>query len=488
MSQEQQPQPQPQKIDISNGQGLLFKTILTPGIEPPHKPTKNCQVTVHYPGTLTSNGKKFDSSRDRNDPFQFKLGQGQVIRGWDVGVATMSTGERALLEIDSQWGYGERGAGADIPGGASLTFDVELLSWSLPDFSKSGNGSIVGQVFDVEKLSSENTNENEKNNKNDDDENMSDEEAEEEKRVVKQSVGDVIRVKLSVWKSEKCDLSSLSSVSDGDSGKVLVEEVGELAFVKGDETVHPIIERLVSHLEQVGQRATFFVRDSCSELVPVPGNEFESDKVYSYMTQLSDNVKLALKQLARGELKSVQFDMELLGVQRAPQCEEFSPEQLIEYCERKKNEGNEFFKACRLGMAIKRYNDVVYARDCFDDDLKETFSEDQIKTINNLVLTANNNLAVVYYKQQDYHKTRVACRAALDVEPNNVKALFKRSQSYSAEQKFDEAITDLNAALAADPGNKLVEQELKNVKAKIQKVKEAEKRLYQRMFQSVGDE
>ena len=91
-------------------------------------------VTVHYTGWLYdpaqpgSKGRKFDSSKDRNDPFQFDLGAGMVIRGWDEGVQGMKVGGTRLLQIPADLGYGARGAGGVIPPNATLLFEVELLA------------------------------------------------------------------------------------------------------------------------------------------------------------------------------------------------------------------------------------------------------------------------------------------------------------------------------------------------------------------------
>ena len=94
-------------------------------------PRRGQIAVVHYTGWLYvdgARGKKFDSSVDKGTPFEFRVGQGQVIKGWDEGVITMKTGGRRTLIIPPALGYGERGAGTDIPANATLIFDVELIA------------------------------------------------------------------------------------------------------------------------------------------------------------------------------------------------------------------------------------------------------------------------------------------------------------------------------------------------------------------------
>ena len=108
---------------VTTASGLKYEDLV---VGKGASPKSGDTVSVHYTGWLTD-GKKFDSSKDRGQPFQFPIGQGRVIKGWDEGVMTMKVGGKRKLTIPSSLGYGERGAGGVIPPNATLIFEVELL-------------------------------------------------------------------------------------------------------------------------------------------------------------------------------------------------------------------------------------------------------------------------------------------------------------------------------------------------------------------------
>jgi peptidylprolyl isomerase len=109
--------------EVTTGSGLKYVDEVVGSGD---SPSKGKKVKVHYTGRLTD-GKKFDSSVDRGQPFEFTIGVGQVIQGWDEGVMSMKVGGKRQLRIPASLGYGARGAGGAIPPNADLIFDVELL-------------------------------------------------------------------------------------------------------------------------------------------------------------------------------------------------------------------------------------------------------------------------------------------------------------------------------------------------------------------------
>ena len=112
-----------EEITIASGLKYIDEVIGTGSV-----PKAGDKVKVHYTGFLQT-GTKFDSSHDRGKPFEFSLGQGKVIKGWDEGIAQMSKGSKCTLIIPPDLGYGERGAGGSIPPNATLLFEVELIEF-----------------------------------------------------------------------------------------------------------------------------------------------------------------------------------------------------------------------------------------------------------------------------------------------------------------------------------------------------------------------
>lgn len=133
------------ETEVPGSHGKLHKTLHQPGIEGT-RPAKGAKVSVHYVGTLLD-GSKFDSSRDRGDPFEFDLGKGAVIKGWDLGVATMNRGEKCTLKCHPDVAYGTQAQGK-IPANSTLIFEVELLDWTKDeDISEKKDRSMMKTVL-----------------------------------------------------------------------------------------------------------------------------------------------------------------------------------------------------------------------------------------------------------------------------------------------------------------------------------------------------
>lgn len=124
---EQPKKQEPQSNNSNNNKSMGLEIVTTQEGTGERVVKSGDNISVHYTGKLTD-GTKFDSSVDRGVPFDFKIGQGMVIQGWEQGLLGMKVGEKRTLTIPSELGYGSRGAGSVIPPNATLIFDVELVS------------------------------------------------------------------------------------------------------------------------------------------------------------------------------------------------------------------------------------------------------------------------------------------------------------------------------------------------------------------------
>ena len=120
-----------EEVEVPGTEGNLFKKVITPGAGP-LPAALGTKMKVHYVGTLAKGGKEFDSSRKKDQFFHFTLGVQEVIKAWDIGMATMRKGERSVLRCSPEYGYGARGYPPAIPPNSMLCFDVEVFDWEEP--------------------------------------------------------------------------------------------------------------------------------------------------------------------------------------------------------------------------------------------------------------------------------------------------------------------------------------------------------------------
>jgi len=415
------------------GDGGVLKEIITPGVGE-DVPTKGSDVKVHYVGTLT-NGSKFDSSRDRNEPFNFKLGQGQVIKGWDIGVATMKRNEVAKLTIKPEYGYGSRDSGS-IPANSTLIFEVELIDWDdEQDISTLRNKSFTQKVI-----------------KSNNEDNADD--------------GDKAKIRLVARSVVFADESDKKGTVEEE-----VESVDSLEFTVDDEEVLPGVEKATKKLGK-GDISRFRIKAGDS-IIKVP-----ADRQYLKHSEKFLNAVSKLNEQQDGKRRVLELEIEVLDVTQNPTRKAYEPQQKIEAAKVLKDEGNKLFQQGRFSLAKKRYERVNEVCDYLDSFEKEDI--DFVK--NSLQLPSYLNLAAVALKEKNWKQAIENCDKALAIDDKNVKGLYRRAQGYQGYGEFEKARDDLNKVLQIEPNNSTVQALLTKVKQEIVNTKAKEKQLYSRLF------
>ncbi|KAF9669497.1 hypothetical protein SADUNF_Sadunf14G0113600 [Salix dunnii] len=509
------------------GKNGLKKKLVKEG-EGWETPSTGDEVEVHYTGTLLD-GTQFDSSRERGTPFKFKLGQGQVIKGWDEGIKTMKKGENAVFTIPPELAYGESGSPPTIPPNATLQFDVELLSWtSVKDICKDG-GIFKKIIVEGEKW----------DNPKDLDEVFVKYEARlQDGTVVSKSDGVEFTVEEGYFcpalakavktmkKGEKVLLTVKPQYGFGENGK---RAVGDEGAVPPNATLEITLELLswktvsdvmkdkkvmkktlkegegyerpddgtVVQVKLIGklEDGTIFVKKGHEEEPPF---EFKIDE-----GQVIEGLDRAVKTMKKGEVAlvtiqpeyafgrsesqqdlatvpvnaTVYYEVEMISFTKEKESWDMNTQEKIEAAGMKKEEGNAWFKAGKYERASRRYDKAAKFI-----EYDSSFTDEEKQQSKVLKISCKLNNAACKLKLKDYKEAEKLCTKVLELDGRNVKALYRRAQAYIQLVDLDLAEIDIKRALEIDPDNRDVKLEYKILKDKVREYNKKEAQFYSNIF------
>ncbi|KAE9416715.1 hypothetical protein Angca_004347 [Angiostrongylus cantonensis] len=377
------------------------------------KPTSGTSVKVHYVGTL-ENGEQFDSSRDRANAFEFLLGREQVIKGWDLGVATMKKGEIADFKIRSDYAYGDKGSMPKIPPNATLNFEVELIDWQAEDISPNRDGTIMRSMI-----------------------------VEGEKHANPSETSPV-------------EVHAVGTYE----GRVFYDK--DITFVLGEGSEVGLPEGVDRALRRFcrGEKSTIRLSGSRFSYGPNPPPEYG----------LPPNAV-------------IEFTIFLKSFEKVPATWEMSTEQKLEEATRAKDRGTHFFKQSKLKLAYNKYKRI--------EDILEyekNMDPDQTKVRNDLLLAAYLNLSLTASKMGENVDCIKYCDKALELSPDNVKALYRKAGARTALCDLDEAKSIYETILRTDPENKAAAQQLLVVRQMIKDQLERDKKRYRNLFSKIASD
>ncbi|XP_018407478.1 PREDICTED: FK506-binding protein 59-like isoform X1 [Cyphomyrmex costatus] len=400
------------EVDLTPAQdGGVLKKIIREG-EGEETPMNRCKVKVHYVGTL-EDGTKFDSSRDRKSPFTFTLGNNSVIKGWDIGVATMKKGEIATLTCAPEYAYGENGSKPMIPPNATLKFELEMLDWTGEDLSPSKDKSI--QRFQIVPG----------------------------QKYAHPEEGSTVKLHL----------------TGKYNGQVFEDR--DVEFVLGEGEVVGVVDGIEIALKEFleGEKSRLLIRSK-----------------YAFKEQ--GNVELNIPPNA-----DVEYEVELLQFEKEKQIWVLKSHEKVEQAKMQKEKGTKYLTSNKIHLAIKVYQKIFnYLNDTtdFEDDLK--------KERDSLVIAAHLNLALCYLKTNENTLAREECTKALELDPLNEKALFRRGQANLELASPEEAINDFKKVLEVQPKNTAASKQILICNSLIKKQLVKEKKLYANMFDKFAKE
>ncbi|GJQ14574.1 hypothetical protein GpartN1_g6365.t1 [Galdieria partita] len=508
------------------GDGGVEKVILKQG-EGYKRPEKGDEVRVNYSGKLQGSEDVFDNSYERGEPLKFTLGSGQVIKGWDIAVATMKKGEKAKVTIKPEYGYGEKGMPPKIPENATLVFEMELIDWtSVKDMF--GDGKVIKYILE------EGSGWERPQDKSEVFVNVTAKTVDHrvlwEQKELSFVVGESQIPEL--WEKAIRDMKKSSKVR-----LVCKDErirVAGLPFELPDD-IHFVEYELelvrwnkVEDISKDGGVVKKIIKegdgwerpsDETKAIVNMIMKDWNSQKIIeekeNYELIVGDGVviegvDLALETMKKGERavltiapnyafkeagvvvpegfsrdSTVQVELELISFERAKDSWNLSKEEKIENALRTKDKGNELFKSGRYKLAKKKYEKVVNNLE-FDVRNKSDLSAEQKQQGKSILLQTYLNLAACEEKFGNPNGVLKQCNKALEMDSVNVKALFRRASSYLRMSEVLLAEKDLKRALELDPSNVALKKKMRELRQVKAEQDAKDRRLFGNMFSRLG--
>lgn len=487
-------------------------------------PKRGEKVKVHYVGTLESDGSEFDSSRSRGKTFDFTLGRGQVIKGWDLGVATMKKGEIAKFTLPPQFAYGDSGSPPKIPEKATLIFEVELISWEAKDDVFQDEGVFKNQLkkgtgwknpkkddevmISVKAVAADGTQIEERNDL--------------EYTIGSEALGSISKacekILLGMKKGEEMELKCSKDYAYGETHpdgatitlKLLeMYETKDVSFVKDKSIMKKQIKegadwetpkdtsKVKLSVEAVsigGTPLAGFVAkvlefsagsgEVCDALECAVAEMKKGEKAVLTVSSPADVVEeqIGLKDVvATADSRRVVLSLELQEFEKAKDTWDMSEEEKVAFGTARKEVGSALFKAGRLQLALQRYNKVV---DLYSNIDK--FKEENKTKAKELKKSCELNKSACYIKLKDFAKVKTACTAILKDDRCNVKALFRNAQADFEFKNFADCMRGCKKVVEADPNNREARALLKQAQAGQKEEDKQSKGLFANMCKALG--
>ncbi|KAI6072835.1 Peptidyl-prolyl cis-trans isomerase FKBP5 isoform X1 [Aix galericulata] len=437
-------------ITPAQDRGVL-KIIKRPGNDD-ESPMIGDKVYVHYKGKL-ANGKKFDSSRDRNEPFVFSLGKGQVIKAWDIGVATMKKGEVCYLLCKPEYAYGAAGSAPKIPSNATLFFEVELLDFKGEDLFEDG-----GIIRRIKRKGEGYSNPNE---------------------------GATVEIHL-----------------EGFCGGTRFD-CKDVKFVVGEGEDHDIPIGIDKALEKMqrGEHCVLYLgpRYGFGEAgKPKYGIQANAELVYEVTLKSFEKHPINFSPFTtlQGcpcrwgrhlEVRGASIlacwwvlcptDVALSISLQAKESWEMDTKEKLEQAAIVKEKGTMYFKEGKYLQAVIQYGKIVSWL-----EMEYGLSEKESKASDSFLLAAFLNLAMCYLKLREYTKAVECCDKALGLDQDNEKGLYRRGEARLLMNEFELAKCDFQKVLEVNPQNKAARSQISVCQKKTKEHNERDRRIYANMF------